>query len=85
MSIFDDIALPIGTEYYNKKIVGWDVENQKYLIEYPAYTERPPEQKWMPRKVVERHHASFVMQGVETRESKPGNGYNTRYYRSKTD
>lgn len=83
MSIFDDIPLPVGTEYYEKTIIDWDAENQKYLVEqFVRLAEK--ESKWLPRALVERHHSAFCCEGVETRESKPGNSYNTRYFRSKT-
>jgi hypothetical protein len=81
MSIFDDTPLEIGTQYYDKKIIGWDAETQKYLVSSPHYKK----DLWLSREKVERDHGSSLLEGVEFREAKPGNGYNTRYFRTRTD
>jgi len=83
MSIFDDVPLPIGTTYFEREIIDWNPENQTYLVKYVGQFENlKPE--WIRRKNVEASHSAFVVKGVEFREAKPGNSYNTRYYRSKT-
>jgi len=83
MSLFDDIPLPVGTTYFEWEIIDWNPESQKYLVKYTGrFGHQDPE--WVRRKQVEQAHSAFVMQGVEFREAKPGNSYNTRYFRSKT-
>ena len=84
MSIFDDIPLPIGTTYFHKKIEDWNPETQQYLVSSSSPIDGKHFPKWLSRALVERHHGESLMQGVETREAKPGNSYNTRFYRSKT-
>lgn len=79
MSILDDTPLEIGTTYYDKEIIGWDAETQKYLVASPSHKK----DLWLSREKVESAHASSLMVGVEFREAKPGNSYNTRYYRSR--
>jgi len=81
MSLFDDTPLEIGTQYYDRKIIGWDVETQKYLVSSPHYKK----DLWLSREKVERDHGSSLLEGVEFREAKPGNSYNTRYFRTRTD
>lgn len=83
MSLFDDIPLPVGTTYYDKTIIDWNPDEQKYHVEWLAGI-LEKETKWLPRGVVERHHGSSLMEGVETRQANPGTSYNTRYFRSKT-
>jgi hypothetical protein len=85
MSIFDHEPLPIGTEYWGKVIIGIDEEARKYLVEYPYSKEGLPCRKWLSFDLVERHHGQFLSEGVERRESKPGNSYNTHYFRNKVD
>jgi hypothetical protein len=81
MSLFDDTPLEIGTQYYDKKIVGWDAEAQKYLVSSPHFKK----DLWLSREKVERDLGSSLLEGVEFREAKPGNSYNTRYFRVRTD
>jgi hypothetical protein len=78
MSIFDDIPLEIGTRYYDKVITDWNPENQKYLISSPSYKD----ERWLSREKVESAHGSSLLEGVEVRTAKPGNSYNTRFFRS---
>ena len=80
MSIFDDTPLDIGTQYYNKTIIGWDAEAQKYLIACEGKKDL-----WLSREKVESDHGSSLLEGVEFREAKPGNSYNTRYFRVRAD
>jgi hypothetical protein len=80
MSIFDDIPLEVGTEYYGNTILDWNPEDQKYLVARHSN----PEGRWLSRQNVETYHANSLMEGVEVREAKPGNGYNTRFFRSRT-
>lgn len=82
MSIFDDIPLPIGTEYYDKKIEEFNPDEQKYLVSCLGFASKHYP-KWLSRELVERQHGQSLMSGVETREASPGTSYNTRYYRSK--
>jgi hypothetical protein len=81
MSIFDDTPLEIGTQYYDKKIIGWDAEAQKYLVSSPHFKK----DIWLSREKVERDHGSSLLEGVEFREARPGSSYNTRYFRVRTD
>jgi hypothetical protein len=81
MSIFDDTPLEIGTTYYDKTIIAWSAELQKYLISCPHFKK----DLWLSREKVERDHGSSLLDGVEFREAKPGNGYNTRFFRSNTN
>jgi hypothetical protein len=81
MSIFDDTPLEIGTQYYDRKIIGWDAEAQKYFVSSPHFKK----DIWLSREKVERDHGSSLLEGVEFREAKPGNSYNTRYFRVRTD
>lgn len=80
MGLFDDTPLEIGTQYWGKTIKGWDAEAQKYLVALDENKEL-----WLSREKVDRDHGSSLLEGVEFRESKPGNSYNTRYFRVKTD
>ena len=79
MSIFDDIPLPEGTVFYENTVLKFDADSNRYLVQN-AYGER-----WMTRKGVEDRHADFLIKGVATREAKPGNGYNTRFFRRNPD
>jgi len=81
MSLFDDTPLEIGTKYYDKTIIAWSAELQKYLISCPHF-ERD---LWLSREKVERDHGSSLLEGVEFREARPGSSYNTRYFRTRTD
>ena len=81
MSIFDNNPLEIGTKYYEKTIIGWDSESQKYLVSSPCFKK----DLWLSREKVERDHGSSLLEGVEFREAKPGNSYNTRFFRSNTN
>jgi hypothetical protein len=83
MSIFDDIPLPIGTKWNHYEIVGWDSENQKYEI-LETRMHKGDETYWRSRQNIETRYAETLLKGVESRESKPGNSYNTRFFRSKT-
>jgi hypothetical protein len=80
MSILDDTPLDIGTQYYDKTIIGWNADDQKYLVSSPSYKK----DLWLSRAKVESDHGSSLMEGVEFREAKPGNSYNTRFFRSRT-
>jgi hypothetical protein len=80
MSIFDDTPLEIGTVYYDKKIVGFNADEQKYLVSSVGFKR----DLWLSRAKVESDHGSSLMEGVEFREAKPGNSYNTRFFRSRT-
>lgn len=79
MSLFDDIPLEVGTKYYEKTIVDWNPETQKYLVVSPYQKDGI----WLSRSAVESTHANSLLSGVEFREAKPGNSYNTRYFRSR--
>lgn len=85
MSIFDDIPLEIGTTYFDKVIIGWNPAEQKYQVDCTSKEKQKYFPQWLSRGLVERHHGQSLMDGVETRQSKPGNSYNTRYFRSKTN
>lgn len=78
MSLLDDIPLEIGTRYYDKVIIGWNPEAQKYLISSPSFKD----DRWLSRESVESAHGSSLLKGVEFRMAKPGNSYNTRFFRS---
>lgn len=80
MSIYDDIPLPVGTTWNSYEIIGWNSDEQKYEIRETGLTET----YWRSRANIEARYAETLMKGVEVREAKPGNSYNTRYYRSKT-
>jgi hypothetical protein len=80
MSILDDTPLDIGTQYYDKTIIGWNADDQKYLVSSPSYKK----DLWLSRAKVESDHGGSLMEGVEFREAKPGNSYNTRFFRSRT-
>lgn len=77
--IFDDNTLDVGTKYYSNEILDWSPELQRYLVSSPLFGQP----KWMSKESVEEAHANYLMQGVEVREAKPGNGYNTRFFRSR--
>ena len=79
MSILDNIPLEVGTRYYNNKILDWNPETQKYLVKFP-HRDDP---RWLSRERVEAAHADSLLNGVEFREAKPGNSYNTRFFRSR--
>ena len=81
MSIFDDTPLEIGTQYYDKTVIDWDAETQKYLVSSPKFKK----DLWLSREKVEGDHGSSLLEGVEFREARPGSSYNTRYFRTKTD
>ena len=82
MSLFDDIPLPVGTTYYDKTIEDFNPEEQKYFVSCTG-TAKKHFPRWQSRELVEGQHGQSLMCGVETREAKPGNSYNTRFYRSK--
>lgn len=79
MGLFDDTPLEIGTTYYGKKIIGWNPEERKYLVSSDQFKK----DLWLSREKVESEHGNSLMHDVEFREAKPGNSYNTRYYRSR--
>lgn len=79
MSILDNIPLEVGATYYDNEIIGWNPETQKYLVTSP-YRGEP---RWLSSERVESAHADSLMNGVEFREANPGNGYNTRFFRSR--
>jgi hypothetical protein len=82
MSIFDDIPLPIGTTWSTYKIIGWNAREQKYQIQETRFKGELITY-WRSRANIEARHAESLLTGVEVREAKPGNSYNTRYFRSK--
>lgn len=86
MSIFDDIPLPIGTEFYDRTIIGWSPEMQKYLVRYHARG-GPGEliEKWLPRAVVERHHGAFQCEGLDLTTIHRASPHNTRFFRRNPD
>lgn len=81
MSIFDDTPLEIGIKYYDKTIIGWDAEDQKYLISCSRYKK----DLWLSKEKVEREYGGSLLDGVEFRQATPGNSYNTRYFRKNTN
>ena len=83
MSIFDDIPLPIGTTWSTYEVSGWDEAAQKYEIRETRFKGEVVTY-WRSRANIEARHAESLLSGVEVREAKPGNSYNTRYFRSKT-
>ena len=82
MSIFDDTPLEIGTQYYDKKIIGWNPDERKYLVACPHFRTK---ELWLSKEKVDAEYGNSLMAGVECRESKPGSSYNTRYFRSRVD
>lgn len=81
MSIFDDIPLPIGTEYYSKRILDWNPKLQKYLVlHYIDSSKGEATEKWLPRTVVERHHAAFQCEGLDLTTIHRASPRNTRFY-----
>ncbi|MEI6177576.1 MAG: hypothetical protein WCS43_11845 [Verrucomicrobiota bacterium] len=86
MSIFDDIPLPIGTEYYHRTIIDWSSEMQKYLVRYHECGGMGElVEKWLPRTVVERHHAAFVCEGLDLTTIHRASPRNTRFFRRNPD
>lgn len=83
MSIYDDIPLPIGTTWNSYEIIGWSPEEQKYQIRETLF-KGEIKTYWRSRDNIETRYAETLLKGVEVREAKPGNSYNTRFYRSKT-
>jgi len=83
MSIFDDIPLPVGTIWSTYEVTGWDEDAQKYEIQETRFKGETITY-WRSRASIEARHAESLLIGVEVREAKPGNSYNTRYFRSKT-
>ena len=81
MSIFDDTPLEIGTVYYGKEIKDYNAQEQKYLVSSIGFKK----DLWLSRAKVESDYGSSLLDGVEFREAKPGNSYNTRFYRTKTN
>ena len=79
MSIFDDTPLPDGTQFWESTIIRFDAAEGKYLVAN-IYGE-----KWLSRKNVEDRHADWLTKGVQIRTQKPGNAYNTRFYRRNPD
>ena len=57
MSIFDDTPLEIGIKYYDKTIIGWDAEDQKYLVSCSSYKK----DLWLSREKVERDYGSSLL------------------------
>ena len=81
MSLFDDTPLEIGIKYYDKTIIGWDADAQKYLVASPCFKN----DLWLSKEKVERDYGSSLLDGVEFRQATPGNSYNTRYFRVNTN
>ena len=77
MSIFDDIPLPVGTKFRSNEIVAFNADDQKYLVRTP-YGD-----SWESRTSVEAKHADSLTWGVATRYQSPGNGYNSRFMRTR--
>jgi hypothetical protein len=80
MSIFDDEPLPAGTRFWENEILDFDRDSKKYLVR-----RSDGQELWQSQKNVEGRHGDYLLSGVEVRTSKPGNAYNTRYFRRNPD
>ena len=78
MSIYDDIPLPVGTEYGWNRILQWDSTAQKYLVR-----NRIDQDKWLPRTAVEQQHADFLCEGLNLTTHYPASPHSTRFFRRK--
>lgn len=87
MSIFDDTPLEVGTSFWSYKIMDYNPDTQKYFVRNMAEDPKGIRgmDRWLSREKVEGWHGDSLLEGVETRQAKPGNSYNTRFFRNKTD